>query len=100
MPFHLWREYWTLRLTWSEKGKKTAQTDSNTKLSSAQPLTRCEPKNGDLNVTGIFNVLETAVWAQLETPFGNVVRLVAGDIDHVVVETDRGTTYEVQCHKN
>jgi hypothetical protein len=39
-------------------------------------------------------------WEQLETPFGNVVRLVAGDIDHVVVETDRGTTYEVQCHKN
>lgn len=63
MPFHLWREYWTLRLTWSEKGKKTAQTDSNTKLSSAQPLTGCEPKNGDLNVIGIFNVLETAVRA-------------------------------------
>jgi membrane-associated protease RseP (regulator of RpoE activity) len=39
-------------------------------------------------------------WEQFATPPGNVVRLVAGDIDHVVVKTDRGATYEVQCRTN
>jgi hypothetical protein len=39
-------------------------------------------------------------WEQLATPPGDVVRLVAGDIDHVVVETDSGATYEVQCRTN
>ena len=39
-------------------------------------------------------------WEQFATPPGNIVRLVAGDIDHVVVETDRGETYEVQCRTN
>lgn len=39
-------------------------------------------------------------WEQFATPPGDAVRLVGGDIDHVVVETDRGATYEVQCRTN
>jgi membrane-associated protease RseP (regulator of RpoE activity) len=39
-------------------------------------------------------------WEQFATPPGNVVRLVAGDTDHVAVETDRGAIYEVQCRTN
>lgn len=39
-------------------------------------------------------------WEQFATPPGEVVNLLAGDIDYVVVETDRGETYEVQCRTN
>jgi ABC-type anion transport system duplicated permease subunit len=39
-------------------------------------------------------------WEQFATPPGDIVRLVAGDIDHVVVETNRGATYAVQCRTN
>lgn len=39
-------------------------------------------------------------WEQLATPPGDIVRLVAGDIDHIVVETDRGATYAIQCRTN
>ena len=39
-------------------------------------------------------------WEQFATPPGDIVRLVAGDIDHVVVETDRGATYAIQCRTN
>jgi membrane-associated protease RseP (regulator of RpoE activity) len=39
-------------------------------------------------------------WEQFASPPGGIVRLVAGDIDHVVVETDRGATYSIQCRTN
>jgi hypothetical protein len=39
-------------------------------------------------------------WERLALPPGDVVSLVAGDEDRVVVETDSGATYEVYCRTN
>lgn len=39
-------------------------------------------------------------WEQLAAPPGEIVRLVTGDTDHVVVETASGSKYEIQCRTN
>jgi hypothetical protein len=39
-------------------------------------------------------------WDQLATPPDDIARLVAGDVDFVVVETADGAAYEVYCRTN